>query len=84
VAALTGLGVLQAHVGALADAERTLRRALLVEPGALDARFDLAEVLVRQGRASEAAAEYRQISEAREAPPEAQARAKQALARLSR
>ena len=84
VAALTGLGVLQAHGGALADAERTLRRALQVEPGALDARFDLAEVLVRQGRPSEAMAEYRQISESQEAPPRARERARQSLARLAR
>ncbi len=84
VAALTGLGVLQAQGGGLADAERTLRRALQVEPGALDARFDLAEVLARQGRAPEAAAEYRQISESPEAPPRARERAKQSLAGLPR
>ena len=48
--ALTGLGVLQAGRGALTDAEGSFRRALQFDPAALEARFDLAEVLVRQNR----------------------------------
>jgi tetratricopeptide (TPR) repeat protein len=46
-----------AAVGRLTDAERALRRAVALEPSALDARCELLEVLFAAGRYRHAAAE---------------------------
>jgi len=77
--ALVGLGVLLAGSGDTAGAERALRRALEVDPTQAEARFDLAEVLARQGRQAEAAAEYARVRDAEAAPPEIRSRARARL-----
>jgi choline-sulfatase len=80
--ALTGLGALEASGGELEAAARHLRRALEMEPSQDEARFDLAEVLNRQGRRQEAAAEYRRLVEAKDTGPLIRARAREHLASL--
>ncbi|HXK10622.1 MAG TPA: sulfatase-like hydrolase/transferase [Vicinamibacteria bacterium] len=78
--ALTGLGALLAGQGDLAAAEATLRRALGKDPEAAQARFNLAQVLERGKRASEAATEYRRVAEDEKAPPDLRAEARIRLA----
>jgi arylsulfatase A-like enzyme/Tfp pilus assembly protein PilF len=79
VPALTGLGALLAGQGDLAGAEAALRRALGHEPEATQARFNLAQVLERAKRPSEAAAEYRRLAEDEKAPAELRATARARL-----
>ncbi len=78
-ATLTGLGALQAAAGDLVSAERSLRHALQADPRLDEARIDLAQVLERQGRRGEAAAEYRSLAEAPATAPEIRARARKGL-----
>jgi Flp pilus assembly protein TadD len=80
--ALTGLGALEAGGGDLEAAARHLRRALEIEPTQDEARFDLAEVLNRQGRREEAVAEYRRLVGAKDTGPLIRARARERLASL--
>jgi choline-sulfatase len=82
--ALTGLGALEASGGDLEAAARHLRRALEMEPDQDEARFDLAQVLDRQGRRDEAASEYRRLVEAKATGPLIRARARERLAALAR
>jgi tetratricopeptide (TPR) repeat protein len=77
--ALVGLGVLLAGRGDPAGAERALRRALELDPAQAEARFDLAEVLDRQGRRAEAAAEYARVRDAEGTPPAIRTRARARL-----
>jgi choline-sulfatase len=81
--ALTGLGALQAAQGDLEAASLTLRRALDAQPGQDEARVDLAQVLERLGRRTEAADEYRRLA-ASAAAPAIRARARARLAALAR
>jgi arylsulfatase A-like enzyme/predicted Zn-dependent protease len=83
VPGLTGLGALLAGAGDLAGAEAVLRRALGHEPEATQARFNLAQVLERAKRPSEAAAEYRRLADDEQALPEVRAAARAHLPRTS-
>ncbi len=78
--ALTGLGALEADGGDLDAAARHLRRALEVQPGQDEARFNLAQVLDRQGRRGEAVAEYRRLAGAKDTAPAIRNRARERLA----
>ncbi|HKC13636.1 MAG TPA: sulfatase-like hydrolase/transferase [Vicinamibacteria bacterium] len=82
--ALTGLGALEASGGDLEAAARHLRRALEIQPDQDEARFDLAQVLDRQGRLDEAVAEYRRLVEAKSTGTPIRARARERLASLTR
>ncbi len=82
--ALTGKGALQAELGELDAAERTLRRALELSPRQDEARFDLAQVLERRGRRQQAIAEYHRLAEAEQTSPEVRARARNRLAASQR
>src|SRR5262249_27141337 len=73
--ALVGLGVLLASGGDPAGAERALRRALEVDPAQVEARFDRAELLDREGGRAEAAAEYARVRDTEGAPSEIRSRA---------
>ena len=72
---LTGLGVLLASRGDL-DRARSARCAARCGPSPrpLEARFNLAQVLVRAGRTAEAAAEYRRVAESARRPAGARER----------
>ena len=80
--ALVGLGVLQARTGASEDAARSLRRALELDPGQDGARYDLGQVLEKQGRPDEAKAEYRRLVEGPKTPPAVREAAGRRLAAL--
>jgi arylsulfatase A-like enzyme/Flp pilus assembly protein TadD len=82
--ALTGLGALEASGGDLEAAARHLRRALEIQPDQDEARFDLAQLLDRQGRRDEAVAEYRRLVEAKDTGSPIRARARERLTALSR
>ena len=77
--ALTGMGALEASSGNLDAAARDLRRALELQPGLDEARINLALVLERQGRATEALAEYRRLADAPTTTAQIRARARQRL-----
>ena len=79
VPGLTGLGALLAGQGDLEGAETVLRRALGHDAEAIQARFNLAQVLERAKRASEAAAEYRRVAGDEKASPDLRAAARARL-----
>ncbi|MGE5126918.1 MAG: sulfatase-like hydrolase/transferase [Betaproteobacteria bacterium] len=79
VPGLTGLGALLAAQGDLGGAETVLRRALGRDAEAAQARFNLAQVLERAKRASEAAAEYRRVAADEKASPDLRAAARARL-----
>ena len=68
------------RTGDLAGAEAAYRRALALEPGLTDARFQLASVLGHRGRYAEAIGEFERVIE--EAPLHGPARRGRATARL--
>ncbi len=82
--ALIGLGVLQAKAGALDEAAASLAHAIEVDPRQDSARFDLARVLERQGRTTDARAEYRRLADNRETATVVRAAARERLAALGR
>ena len=61
VKAIRMMAELAARIGRLADAENLLRRAIELAPGFTAARSNLATVLYRQNRATEAIAELERI-----------------------
>jgi Tfp pilus assembly protein PilF len=73
------LGALLAQEGDVAGAEATLRKALASEPAAAQARLNLAQVLEKAGRSTEAAAEYRAVADDEQAPPDARTAARSRL-----
>jgi Flp pilus assembly protein TadD len=78
-AALTGQAAFLAEQGDLAGAERGLRQALTHQPGDVAARFNLAEVLVRLGRAAEARTEWQRVLADPQATPALRTAARHAL-----
>ena len=63
VAAIRMMAELAARVGRLGDSENLLRRALELAPGFTAARANLATVLYKQNRASDAIAELKRIEQ---------------------
>jgi choline-sulfatase len=82
--ALTGLGALEASAGDMEAATRHLRRALEIQPDQDEARFDLAQLLDRQGRRDEAVIEYRRLADGKDTGSPIRARARERLASLAR
>lgn len=82
--ALIGLAALQASSGELEGAAQGLRRALDLDPRQLNARFNLAQVLERQQRLSEARLEYQRLAQAPETPATLRAEARRRLETLGR
>ncbi len=82
--ALIGLAALQASTGDLEGAAQGLRKALDLDPRQLNARFNLAQVLERQQRLSEARLEYERLAQAAEAPSALRAEARRRLQALAR
>lgn len=82
--ALIGLAALQASSGDLDAAALGLRKALELDPRQLNARFNLAQVLERQQRLSEARMEYERLAEAKDTPSGLRAEARRRLEALGR
>jgi tetratricopeptide (TPR) repeat protein len=78
--ALTGLGALEAEGGDLLGAASHLRRALEIQPDQDEARFDLAQVLDRQGRHDEARTEFKHLAEGKNTAAQIRSRAQERLA----
>ncbi|HVW22220.1 MAG TPA: tetratricopeptide repeat protein [Opitutaceae bacterium] len=81
--AYSNLGTLYLEQGRAADAERCLERALAIKPDA-DAHYNLANVLLAEGRLEEALPHYREALRLKPAYPEACDNLGTALARLGR
>lgn len=84
VDALNLSAVLDAQRGRLADAERSLVRALAVAPRTAGTHANLAQVLLAQGRGDEALAAFERAIELGAAAPEIHCRRGNALAQLGR
>lgn len=82
--ALVGLGALQAASGDLEAAAAGLRKALELDPRQLNARFNLAQVLEKQKRFSEARAEYERLAQGQDTPSGLRAEARRRLESLGR